>query len=141
MSERATISIDTNILLRHFLQDHEDHSARASALLLAVRRGEHRIFCPATVVFEAIHLLYGRLRIPRADIADAFLDLISVQDFVMDQESVIAATFPFWVEQPALDFADCYHLALTKSLGLDAIYTFDRKMDRYPGVARLEPSR
>jgi hypothetical protein len=25
------------------------------------------------------------------------------------------------------------------SLGLAAIYTFDRKMDRYPGVARLEP--
>lgn len=57
----------------------------------------------------------------------------------MDHKDAILDALLFWVGQPALDFADCYHLALTKSLGLDAIYTFDKKMDRYPGVTRLEP--
>ncbi|HYI24747.1 MAG TPA: hypothetical protein VD767_04985 [Thermomicrobiales bacterium] len=30
-------------------------------------------------------------------------------------------------------------LALTEALGMTGIYTFDRKMNRYPGVARIEP--
>ncbi len=38
-----------------------------------------------------------------------------------------------------LSFADCFHLTLTKELGMTQIYTFDRKMNRFPGVERLEP--
>lgn len=131
-------SIDTNVLLRHLLQDHDDHSPRASALLLAVRRGEQRIFCPSTVIFEAIHILHGRAGLPRNDIAWALNNLIELPFFVMAEDAIIAA-LDLWKSQPALDYADCYHLALTKQLGMTEIYSFDKKMDRYPGVIRVEP--
>ncbi|HWV23350.1 MAG TPA: PIN domain-containing protein [Thermomicrobiales bacterium] len=139
MSESAIRSIDTNILLRHFLQDHDDHSPRASALLLAVRRGEERIFCPPTVIFEAIHILHGRIHLPRPDIVWALENLIRLPGFILAEEAVVIDALEFWVQQSPLDFADCYHLALTKSLGMTQIYTFDKKMDRYPGVERIEP--
>jgi len=57
----------------------------------------------------------------------------------MDHKSAIIDALEFWVSQPPLDYADCYHLALTRELGLTGIYTFDRKKDRYPGVERIEP--
>lgn len=44
-----------------------------------------------------------------------------------------------WYSRGRLSFVDCYHLALTKEFGMTQIYTFDKKMDRYPGVARIEP--
>lgn len=132
-------SIATNILPRHLLQEHEDRSPRASALLLRVRTGQERIFCPATVIFEAIHILHGRIDLPRADVAWALTDLIRLPNFVMAEEDVVLDAVEVWRSQPPLDYADCYHLALTKALGITGIYTFDRKMDRFPGVKRVEP--
>lgn len=139
MTEPRSSSIDTNILLRHFLQDHDDHSPRASALLHAVRKGEAKIFCPATVIFESIHVLHGRTKIPRADISWALSNLIALPNFVMEQMPVVTAALEFWANQSPLDYANCCHLALTKELGIAQIFTFDRKMDRFPGVERIEP--
>lgn len=139
MTDSPMQSIDTNILLRHLLQDHDDHSPRASALLLTVRRGEASIFCPATVIFETIHVLHGRIGLPRADIAWALTNLIRLPNFVMSEEDVVVDALEFWTNQSPLDYADCYHLALTRARGMTEIYTFDRKMDRFPGVERIEP--
>ena len=59
------------------------------------------------------------------------------QIFLTDKR--IAEGVDFWLENPPLSFADCYHLALASHLGLGHIYTFDKKMGRYPGVERIEP--
>ncbi len=91
------------------------------------------------MIFEAIHLLHGRLSLPRGDIAWALKDLINLPGFVMSDEAAVISALDFWVQQSPLDFADCYHLALTAELGMTQIYTFDKKMDRYPGVERIEP--
>jgi predicted nucleic acid-binding protein len=139
MSQPSMRSIDTNILLRHLLQDHDDHSPRASALLLDVRKGQQKIFCPATVIFEAIHILHDRAGLPRYDITWALKNLIELPNFVMSDERIVVEALDFWTEQSPLDYADCYHVALTKALGMTQIYTFDRKMDRFPGVERVEP--
>lgn len=132
-------SIDTNVLLRYLLGDHVEHSPRASALMLAVRRGNERIFCPDTVIFEALHVLQGLAGLPRSDIAAALTNLIRLPGFVMTDKDAVLDALAFWADQSPLDFAHCYHLALTRALGMTAIYTFDRKMDRYPGVERVEP--
>jgi len=57
----------------------------------------------------------------------------------MAEESVVIDALEIWTKQSPLDYADCYHLALTKDLGMTEIYTFDRKMDCFPGVERVEP--
>lgn len=139
MTDRTPIAIDSNILLRHLLQDHSDHSPRASQLMLSVRKGQQRIFCPSTVIFEAIHILHGRSRIPKPSIASVLKELIQLPSFLMAEEHAVVDALGFWAGQPALDYADCYHLALTRQLGMTQIYSYDKKMDRYPGVERVEP--
>lgn len=139
MTDSQMRSIDTNILLRHLLQDHDDHSPRASALLLAVRREQERIFCPPTVIFETIHVLHRRAGLYREDISWALTNLIELPNFVMAEEAIVIDALNFWAKQSPLDYADCYHLALTREFGMTQIYTFDRKMDRFPGVERVEP--
>jgi predicted nucleic acid-binding protein len=135
----ASSSLDTNIVLRFLLNDHADHSPRAKALFNSIRLGEVEVFCPATVVFEAIHYLHRTLSVPRPAIAQTLAELGSYAGLKLDDGDAIPKALAFWVEQPSLDFADCYHLALTKELGMSQIYTFDKKMNRYPGVERIEP--
>jgi predicted nucleic acid-binding protein len=139
MREQLTIVIDTNVILRHVLNDHDDHSPRASALFLKVRGGAASVYCPDTAIFEAIHILHGRSNAPREKAAAALLMLIDVPSFRMDHKDAISVALEFWVDHPAMDYADCYHLALTRELGMTRIYAFDKKMDRFPGVERIEP--
>lgn len=139
MSDRHTVSVDTNVILRHLLNDQPDHSRRASALFLKVRSGEASVFCPDTAIFESVHILTGMAGAPRQEAATALSLLIGPESFVMDHKASVLNALAFWTEQPALDYADCYHLALTRDRGLTQIYTFDKKMNRYPGVERIEP--
>jgi predicted nucleic acid-binding protein len=139
MSDRNDASIDTNVILRYLLQDHPDHSPRAAALIGALRSGARSTFCPDTAIFETVHILHRRAGITRADVAHALTELVMIPGLIAEHEHALTHALAFWVEQPALDFADCYHLTLTRELGMSQIYTFDKKMDRYPGVERVEP--
>lgn len=139
MSDQSVAVIDTNVILRHLLEDHAEHSPRAAALFLEVRRGEQTVYCPDTAIFEAIHILHGRAGAPRGKTAASLIGLIELPSFRMDHKDAIKDALTFWQEHPALDYADCYHLALTRALGMTEICTFDRKMDRFPGVTRVEP--
>lgn len=131
--------IDTNIICRHALQDHDDHSPRANHLFLKIARGEETVYCPPTAIFEAIHIMHGRNKAPRNQVKSYFDLILNYPGFETYKPTSIIDALTFWSEQSPLDFADCYHLALTHELGMSQIYSFDKKMDRYPGVERVEP--
>lgn len=133
------VMIDSNVLIYAISGSHPSFSPRCRELLLRMAAGEFALACAATAIFETIHIIHKRNGMPRIDAAATLLELITLPAFLIDQRQAVITALEFWVDQPALDFADCYHLALTRSLGLDAIYTFDKKMDRYPGITRLEP--
>lgn len=133
------IALDTNIVARYVLGDIPDHSARASELFRSASRGAVDLFIPATVFVELAHLLHRRLSIPRRRVADTLLDVLRIRGIHAENTEAVASALDFWRSTGGVSFADCYHLALTRELGMTEIYTFDRKMDRYPGVTRIEP--
>lgn len=57
----------------------------------------------------------------------------------MSNWDALQSALAFWTRHGGLSFVDCFHLAMAAQAGLDYIYTFDQKMDRYPGVTRIEP--
>lgn len=95
--------------------------------------------CASTVVVETIYVLEKGFLVPRSDAHSALKSIVSITAIEFDVRDALLAALDFWNSQRPLSFADCYHLALSKELGLDAIYTFDKKMGRYPGVERIEP--
>lgn len=131
--------VDTNIICRHALQDHDDHSPRANQLFLKLARGEEFVYCPPTAIFEAIHIMHGRNKAPRAEVESYFNIILKYPGLETYGLSSVIDALAFWQSNPRLDFADCYHLALAEELGMTQIYSFDKKMDRYPGVERIEP--
>jgi predicted nucleic acid-binding protein len=131
--------IDTNILVYHLAQNHESFSPRSSALLDDLAAGRTTATCASTVIVETIYVLEKGFLVPRSNAHSALKSILSISAIEFDFRDALLAALDFWDSQPPLSFADCYHLALSKEHDLEAIYTFDKKMDRYPGVKRIEP--
>lgn len=134
-----TVMLDTNILVYHLTQTHADHGARCSALIRDVRMGLQEVYCPSTAIMECTFVLNQRFSAPRDEIAPLLASIISLPGVKCDFKQALLKGLVFWQSNPGLDFADCYHLALAKELGMTQIYSFDKKMNRYPGVERIEP--
>lgn len=131
--------IDTNIFVNHIQGTHPEHSPTSSLLINRIAMGEFSAWITETVVFETVYILERTLGFPRALIAPVFTELLELPNLHCRDKELLLETLDLWVKETPLSFADCYHLLYTRHLGLTQIYTFDRKMNRLPGVARVEP--
>jgi predicted nucleic acid-binding protein len=133
------ILIDTNILARLLLNDIPDHYARVVALFETAPHDELELFAPSSVFIELSYLLTNTKGVPKGEAAAMMLEVITLPGLVVEHAAAVESALRFWSRQGPLSFTDCYHLALTRHLGMSQIYTFDQKMSRFPGVERVEP--
>lgn len=133
------IPIDSNILARHLLQDIPDHSAQSTRLFERAVDGEVDLYIPTTVVAEITWLLIRQRGVPKNDVADALIGLFQARGIILENSRAVFDALQFVRSTGGLSFVDCYHLALARELGMTQIYSFDKKMDRYPGIERIEP--
>ena len=132
--------LDTNILLRHITGDEPNHSPRATAYLQRIEQGELTVRTADAVVFETVYSLQRVYRMSRPDIRDAVLPLLALPGIKLPGKASYRYTFDLYVNHQGLSFGDCFHLALMKRLGLAEMVTFDRKIGRIPGIARVKPT-
>lgn len=140
MTERDAVwLLDTSVLVRHLIQDIPDHAARATELIRSVERGEREVRLSDVVVTELIHVLHKRYGAPREDVRDSVLPILNLAGVVLPGKRVYADVFEQWIRERSLSFVDCYQLCLARQLGSPGVITFDKKMNRLPGVERIEP--
>ena len=130
--------LDTNVLLRHLLQDDPDQSPRASAYLGRVERGELAVETADTVVFETVFTLERRHRRPKAAISDQLLGFLELPGVILPGKRYLRDVFELYVGHN-IAFADAYHVVQMRRRGLTEIVSFDREYDRVPGITRVEP--
>lgn len=129
--------LDTNVLLRHLLQDHPEQSPKATAYLQRIEQGELKVRTADTVIFELVFTLQRYYRQPKAKIREVVLPLIELTGVVLPGKRRFRKVFDLYVNLN-LPFADAYHAALMEQLHLIEIATFDREFDRVPGIRRAE---
>lgn len=112
--------LDTNILLRHLLQDHPEQSPKATAYLARVEQGELQVRITDTVIFETVFTLQRHYRQPKARIRDALLPLIELPGIILPSKRHLRKVFDLYVDFN-LPFADAYHAVLMKRLKLGEI--------------------
>jgi predicted nucleic acid-binding protein len=130
--------LDTNVFLRHLLQDHPDHSPRATAFLARIEQGEIEVRTADTVIFETVFTLQRQYHHPRTAIQQTVLPLIELPGIGLPGKRRFRRVFELYVTLN-LSFADAYHAVLMENEGLDEIVTFDQGFDRLSGVRRTEP--
>jgi predicted nucleic acid-binding protein len=129
--------LDTNIFLRHLLQDDPDHSPKASAFLKRIEAGEVKVRTSDTVIFETVFTLQKVYRRPKAAIRDSFLPLLELPGIVLPQKRRYRKVFSLYVDEN-LPFADAYHAVLMEQLTLTEIVSFDTDFDKIKGITRVK---
>lgn len=132
--------LDTNVLVYHLLQNHVHYSPRSSRLIDRLCMGPDVAWCSSTVILETTFVLEKGFRVPRSDAYDPIREIVGIPAITFERRDAILDALEFWRDNPPLSYADCFHLVLTKQFGLQHICTFDKGMDRYPGITRIEPS-
>lgn len=131
--------LDTNILLRHLRQDHEEHSPQSTNLLARIEGGELKVRIADTVIFETVFTLERLYKQPKSAIRDELLPLIELRGIVLPGKRRLRKVFDIYVDYN-VSFVDAYHAVLMKQLKLAHIITFDEDFDRLPGITTVGPA-
>jgi predicted nucleic-acid-binding protein len=130
------IGVDTNILLRLWLNDDPAQNRRMDALLGAHGSTPGSLLVTDVVLAEAVWTLRSAFDQDKAAQVMAVRSLLDEVAFAFeDREAVRQATVMF--EQGSCGFSDCLVVAKHARHGCAFTATFDRGMRRLPGVKVL----
>lgn len=130
------IFLDTNILLRHLLNDEPTQSPQATALLGKIENGDVEARIADTIIFETVFTLQRQYKIPKVQIRETLLPLLQLPGIKLAGKRRLLKVFNLYVEHN-LPFADAYHTVMMKQLGINEIASFDEHFDHIPGIKRL----
>ena len=115
------IAMDTNVVVRLFVDDDAEQTARASALLQ-----ENEILISLSVLLETEWVLRSVYRFDSHQIISAFQRFFGLPQVVLTDPAVVSAAMRLFGH--GMDFADALHL--TSSGNAVSFATFDRKLIR-----------
>jgi predicted nucleic acid-binding protein len=130
------ISLDTSVVVRYLVGSPKDQAARAAQLI----DSDLEIGVSLVVIAETAHVLRSFYRIPRADLVDVLIDLmtkVNVSPIEISTPEVIDAL----VRARALESApitDALIAASARAHGALPVYAFDKKFGRL-GAATANP--
>jgi predicted nucleic-acid-binding protein len=130
------IGIDTNILLRLWLDDDPAQNKRIDALLAKHGGAPGSLLVTDVVLAEAVWTLQSAFDQDKAARLTAVRSLLEETAFAFeDREAVTRAVAQF--EAGSCGLSDCLVVAKHAQQGCDFTATFDRGMRRLPGVKLL----
>ena len=130
MSKRRLV--DTNLIVRYLVQDHEQHARAAGKLFDACDRGEVIVVVLPVVLAECVFVLESFYGHPRADIASALNRLISSPGVEISELTVHLDAFERYRTTRA-HFVDCLIAATAVAKDVPAS-TFDQDFRKFADV-------
>ena len=124
--------LDTNLIVRHLVQDYEAHAKVATKLFVACDRGELELVILPAVLAECVFVLESFYKHSRQAIADALQQLIGSPGIEIEDSDVHADALARF-RDTKLHFVDCL-IAASAAAGGIAVATFDRGFKKFPDV-------
>jgi predicted nucleic-acid-binding protein len=131
--------LDTNLIVRHLVQDHEAHAKIARNLFAASDRGEIGLVVLPEVVAEAVFVLESFYKNSRADIADILGRLLASPGIELVDAEIHQQALSHY-GNGKLHFIDCVIAAYAQVQNV-SVATFDKEFARLPNVkVEFEPT-
>jgi predicted nucleic-acid-binding protein len=126
------LGLDTNVLVRFLVRDHEAQFERARRLIKREVGVQEKVLISLLVLLETEWVLRSRYGLQKNQIMDAVSGLLDATDVEFEDEPTIEEALYLWKEGVA-DFSDCLIGARHRRLGCRATATFDARAARLPG--------
>jgi predicted nucleic acid-binding protein len=123
--------VDTNLIVRYLVQDHEKHAKAAGKLFDACDRGDVVIVVLPAVLAECVFVLESFYEHPRGDIASALGRLISSPGVEIDAAIHLDALDRY--RKTKVHFVDCL-IAATAVTENMAVASFDQDFREFTDV-------
>lgn len=124
--------VDTNLIVRHLVQDHAQHAKAAGRLFDACDRGDIVILVLPAVLAECVFVLESFYERPRGDIASALGKLISSPGIEIEDLATHAEALNRY-GRTKVHFVDCLIGATAAAEGLP-VASFDRDFRKFTDV-------
>lgn len=129
---------DTNVLVRFLTGEPPDQSRAALRALERAAEGRFTLVLPDLIVAELAYVLTTGSGLDAREAADHLRRVLDLPGIVTMDEAVLRDALSVWAEG-RLDFADAYLAALARRFEDAGVLSFDRDLDRVPGVRRVPP--
>ncbi|MEA3353706.1 MAG: PIN domain-containing protein [Campylobacterota bacterium] len=113
------IRLDTNYLVRYLTNDNEEMATIAENIIL-----NEVSYISNEVMAEVVYVLIGVYEIPKKDVSDMLIQLVSFENIKVESKNLIVNSLKIFQEKN-LDFVDCLLCSYSKK---DDIKTFDKKL-------------
>jgi predicted nucleic-acid-binding protein len=130
-------AVDTNVLLRHIVQDDAAQSEAATRLIRQCVSAGQTLFVPVTVALEVEWVLRASYGFTKDAVMATLSALLSAAELTFESERALEVALQLYRDGSA-DFADGLHIALAAQAGELPLWTFDRRAARLGGAARVE---
>ena len=130
MSRRRLV--DTNLIVRHLVQDHPKHAQAAGRLFAACDRGEIELVVLPAVLAECVFVLESFYEQPRGAIAAALRGLITSPGVEISMTAAHVDALARYARTKC-HFVDCM-LAATATAEGTPVATFDEDFRKFPDV-------
>ena len=119
--------IDTNVILRYLLSDHNQFSPIAESFMQDISKGLKKALIPAVVVVECIYVLEKFYKVSRPEIVDTIGSVLNLKGMVNpDKAQIIKALLTY--KDHNIDIVDCI-LAASSSPDRPVV-TFDKDLEK-----------
>ena len=123
--------VDTNVLIRHITNDDVVHTPKAATLL----HGERPLILTASVFLETAHVLASTYGYPRDAVVQALKGILELPAIIGDLDLLVSALQHH--VRHRIGLPDALLAARALRDGPPVIASFDRELDRVPGVTRV----
>ncbi|MBN1947937.1 MAG: type II toxin-antitoxin system VapC family toxin [Bradymonadales bacterium] len=121
------IALDTSVLVRYLVEDDEEQTARAAALIEGTASRGEQLFVAGIVLCEVVWVLRSSYRIPRLEVVAVLKNLVRARPLrFQDKEAIHRALAAY--ESKRGDFADYLISEQAAAAGCEQVATFDRAL-------------
>ena len=124
--------IDTNVILRYLLGDHQRFSPRAKKFMQDVATGTRKAEIPSVVIVECIYVMEKYYKIAKSEIVDALNRILNFKGIVNpDRSEILSALIKF--DETNTDIVDC--IIAGQSTPNRVIVSFDKDSSKLKAVS------
>jgi predicted nucleic-acid-binding protein len=124
--------VDTNLIVRYLVQDHEKHAKAAGRLFDACDRGDVVIMVLPAVLAECVFVLESFYKQPRGDIASALGRLISSPGVEISGAAIQLDALDRY-QKTKVHFVDCMIAATSAAVNVP-VASFDQDFRKFADV-------